>query len=555
VGNWEVDPSGTSASSPLTIEPEAGVSDPILSGNGGSATNCPTTTCNGAVLFIGGVHVNLSGVTIENADSTASGKNNGGAISNINGGTVTISDSTFSTDAAGDDGGAIDNGDDGSGTLVISDSTFSGDTAGSDGGAIDNGDDAGTGSVTVTTSTFSSNSATSDGGAIDNGDNGGSGTQSVTASTFAGNGAGSDGGAIDNGDNAGSGTLTVLDATLAGNSTFFDGGAIDNADDSGGGTVVVAASTFSGNSVHKQPFKTPSGGDIANGSGGALNLAANIFADTNGCDDAGSFNDGGYNVGVDASCESVGDQATSSAADLEALANNGGPTQTMEPLSTNPAVGVVPFATTTSLGTIGLTLCPTTDQRGVTSPSGLPCDAGSVQGAVAVSPTLTKVSPPSGTTSGGTAVVLTGTNFSNATSVMFGSTSAPFTIVSDTTIDVTAPASSGKVEVVVTDSPGGASATGAKTTFTYKATDVEITTASLPGATVHSSYSAQLTASNTGATTTWKATGLPKGLKCSTSGAITGTPTKSGTYNVVLKVTSGSSNDTLTVTLTVNGAG
>jgi hypothetical protein len=166
VGNWNVDPPDTSAQLPLTIEPEPGVSNPILDGNGGSATNCPTTTCNGSMLSIGtNAYVDIAGLTIQHADTGA----HGGAIANILGGIVSVSDSTFSGDTALD-GGAIDNVElAGTGTLTVSDSTFSSDVAGGDGGAIDNGDGT-AGILTISDSTFANDSARNNGGAIDNGD-------------------------------------------------------------------------------------------------------------------------------------------------------------------------------------------------------------------------------------------------------------------------------------------------------------------------------------------------------------------------------------------------
>ena len=84
-------------------------------------------------------------------------------------------------------------------------------------------------------------------------------------------------------------------------------------------------------------------------------------------------------------------------------------------------------------------------------------------------PTVTSVSPTSGSTTGGTSVTITGTGFTGATAVKFGSTSAgSYTISSDTQITATAPAGSGTVDVTVTTS-AGTSATSAADQFTYAA--------------------------------------------------------------------------------------
>ena len=64
---------------------------------------------------------------------------------------------------------------------------------------------------------------------------------------------------------------------------------------------------------------------------------------------------------------------------LGPLANNGGPTETVLPLPGNPALSIVPNATSVNLDGTSATLCPTTDQRGVASEPGQACDAGSVQ--------------------------------------------------------------------------------------------------------------------------------------------------------------------------------
>ncbi|WP_369986802.1 autotransporter domain-containing protein [Pseudomonas xanthosomatis] len=75
---------------------------------------------------------------------------------------------------------------------------------------------------------------------------------------------------------------------------------------------------------------------------------------------------------------------------------------------------------------------------------------------VTPAPTLSNVSPSSGSTAGGTGVTLTGTNFSGATAVTFGGTSATgIVVVNATTITATTPAhAAGAVDVVVT-TPGG----------------------------------------------------------------------------------------------------
>ena len=119
---------------------------------------------------------------------------------------------------------------------------------------------------------------------------------------------------------------------------------------------------------------------------GHLATAGDIFADGCGFNPA-VYVDNGFNVSNDESClfgqnvatdrvdSSVGDQ-------LGALSDNGGPTQTVEPLTGNPAIGLIPDTTAG--------LCPTTDQRGVVSPTDTSCNAGSVQ-AGSLLPTVVSV--------------------------------------------------------------------------------------------------------------------------------------------------------------------
>jgi hypothetical protein len=82
-------------------------------------------------------------------------------------------------------------------------------------------------------------------------------------------------------------------------------------------------------------------------------------------------------------------------------------------------------------------------------------------------PTVSSVSPSSGTSNGGTQVVLSGSAFTGTTGVRFGATPATnFTVSSDSQITATSPAGNGIVDVTVT-TPGGTSATSPSDQFTY----------------------------------------------------------------------------------------
>lgn len=82
-------------------------------------------------------------------------------------------------------------------------------------------------------------------------------------------------------------------------------------------------------------------------------------------------------------------------------------------------------------------------------------------------PTVTSITPNNGPLGGATAVTITGTNFTGATTVKFGSNTTTFTVSSATQIAANSPAgSAGIVDVTVT-TPGGTSATSASDHFTY----------------------------------------------------------------------------------------
>ena len=73
-------------------------------------------------------------------------------------------------------------------------------------------------------------------------------------------------------------------------------------------------------------------------------------------------------------------------------------------------------------------------------------------------PAVTGVSPPSGSTAGGSTVTITGTGLAGATAVRFGAAAAAITAGSGTQITVTSPPGTGRVAITVT-TPAGTSQT------------------------------------------------------------------------------------------------
>lgn len=82
-------------------------------------------------------------------------------------------------------------------------------------------------------------------------------------------------------------------------------------------------------------------------------------------------------------------------------------------------------------------------------------------------PTITSLTPTSGSTSGGTSVTITGTELATTESVTFDGTLAAFTVVNSTTVSaVTPPGAAGAVDVAVNTAGGSATEAGG---YTYVA--------------------------------------------------------------------------------------
>jgi Peptidase A4 family/Putative Ig domain/IPT/TIG domain len=156
-------------------------------------------------------------------------------------------------------------------------------------------------------------------------------------------------------------------------------------------------------------------------------------------------------------------------------------------------------------------------------------------------PTVTSVTPNQGYTTGGTIVTISGSFLIGATAVDFGTTPAVSPTFNDNTLTLTAdsPAESqGTVDVTVT-TPGGTSALSASDQFTYSPPPPIISTTSLPPGTVGSAYSGMLAATSGTPGYTWSITSSspPAWLSLDpATGALTGTPTSSGTFPVTFEV-------------------
>ena len=296
----------------------------------------------------------LNGVTLSNGivDNNAQG---GGAVFNY--GTLAVSGSTFAGNSNpatnGNSGGAIEN----SGTMTVTTSTFTGNSAMEGGGVFNQG------TAAITQSTFTNNTANIyGGGAIVNA----FGTTTVDGCTFVGN-TGPGGGAIDNDT-----TITISNSTFVNNTAGNNGGgAIVNF-----GTATLTTSTLSRNAA-------PFGSSLDNFSDltktpnviATLTVSSTIVAGGQGGNNCGGSPpvvDAGYNLDTGASCGfTTASSKNNTNPQLQALASNGGSTQTMALPDGSPALDVIP-------GTVD-GCANTTDQRGVARPQGLRCDLGAYE--------------------------------------------------------------------------------------------------------------------------------------------------------------------------------
>jgi hypothetical protein len=264
---------------------------------------------------------------------------------------VTVRDGCADGSGVNRDGGGILNG----GTLTVINSTISGNRARNDGGGIDI--DGGT--VTITNSTISGNSASGSGGGIWNGS-----TLTITNSTISENSASGSGGGIWN-----NSTLTITNSTISGNSASGSGGGIRNT----GGTANLSFVTIASNSAN-------TGGGISRG-GGTVNIKNSIVGNntaSTGPNCSGTVTATGANFATDGSCGAGFSNVPSTGLgglNLGPLANNGGPTQTHALQAGSAAIDAVPSGQCSDVSGNPVTQ----DQRASSRTTEGPCDAGAYE--------------------------------------------------------------------------------------------------------------------------------------------------------------------------------
>jgi len=352
-------------------------------------------TVSGGNATEGGGLFNSGNVTLTNATIASNSADVGGGIFNDSDGTLALTGATITSNAAvdlSDGGGGIRN----AGTLTVTNSTISNNSALGGGGGIEN-----SGNLTLITSTIASNSVgvllevVAAGGGIEN-----SGRLSITDSSITGNSAFTMGGGIAN-----SGWMMLTASTISENWTngfgpgpdpgsgwiplrgngFGHGGGIAN-----GGTLIAFNSTIADNNagvgggiesygtltvmsctVADNAGDGGGGGGIVGGGGISLydtiialnttrGMPADLWASVNPQSCSNLIGIGGSgNLSPFCNLLDVANPG------LGALANNGGPTQTIALLPHSPAIDAG------SNSILGVAI-PTTDQRGaLRGPAGL----------------------------------------------------------------------------------------------------------------------------------------------------------------------------------------
>ncbi len=415
-------PQGTLTLSNLTISNGRAPSGPggaIANANGSgplAINDCVlsnNTTVNG-----GGGAINMVGapLTISNStfmNNSTAGSFPGGAISmsgqlaSSDTPVLTVTGSTFTSNSAGGNGGAI------SGNVIeITGSSFSGNSA-SSGGAVSgvflnlvnalvtgnqatlSSDSSGGGgglsylTVFLTRSTVSGNQSAGGGGGL-------KGTSTtIIDSTVSGNTAVTDGGGIGGGNH-----VTVNNSTISGNSARASGGGIrlqgslflnnatitNNTADStnngaghaGGGIRADGSSGSIRNSIIAGNHEFRGSVDFYTGATSLISQGHNLIGDNSGCNIAPATGD------------LFGTQSSPVNPLLGPLQNNGGPTQTHALLTNSPAIDTANSATPDGTGNS----CLPNDQRGANRPedgngdSTVRCDIGAFELAAPASPSV-----------------------------------------------------------------------------------------------------------------------------------------------------------------------
>ena len=158
---------------------------------------------------------------------------------------------------------------------------------------------------------------------------------------------------------------------------------------------------------------------------------------------------------------------------------------------------------------------------------------------------VTSVSPATGPWSGGTSVVVTGTNLWSTSGVEFGSQPAFFSDVTATSLTAIAPAGTGVVDVRITTPAGTSSANPPSDSFTYTAADPQVTSATPSSGSVAGGYPVTLAGTGLGGASAVDFGATQASVTSDTGTAITAlAPAGTGTVQITVTVDGVVSNGT-----------
>jgi predicted outer membrane repeat protein len=311
---------------------------------GGLALGAVPSSDGGAILNLNGVVLNLSQMVLTNNTAAS-----GGAVFTT--GTMTLVDDLISNNqASGGNGGAIETVNTDFATVTVTDTTVAHNVAAANGGAIDSPGL----NLVISGSTFDDNIANGSGGGAGGGAVSiGNDQVSIANSTLFGNSApAGEGGAINSNFNA---NFNIINCTIDGNSSGLGGGIA-----APGGTVALGNTIVAGNTAAVGP-------DVY---GSLTTLGHNLVGITDGSSTAWAGSD------------LTGSAGQPVVAGLGSLANNGGPTETQALLPNSLALDAGDNTLANSLST---------DQRGAGFPRivHFTVDIGAFESAAAVQAIIT----------------------------------------------------------------------------------------------------------------------------------------------------------------------
>ena len=326
----------------------------IAQANSDNAGDTITFGCSGGISLTSTLDITGS-MTLDGTGQqvTVGGGGQVGVLSVASGVTFTLNDLTVvDGNAAVAGGGLLNNG----GTVTITNSTFNGNVAADGGGVLNLG-----GTVTITNSTFGSNIARNGpGSAVDNNSQG---TMHITGSVF-----------VDNQDQVGLGAIANGNTISVTGSSFYQntGVAFHNS----GGSATVTNSSFEqngggnidGSGFINIAFSTLVG---ANGffnvnAGSHVHVLGSILVGTQNC--AGVLTDEGYNMESGAGCGFTG---TGDVQNTDPVPVQGGPNYSLTVAPGSPGIDAVPVS-----------LCPAADENGnprPDDPAETTCDMGATE--------------------------------------------------------------------------------------------------------------------------------------------------------------------------------